>query len=132
MQLNKASKKTSKVAEKTAAPASEIAASEEKAVKPRIAKSSKTKKSEGADMTSGKNLHKPAKSTVVPSTPVASALHVEAKPAGEVRPVVEHPKKMVPREKIAELAYSYWAERGYADGGAEEDWLRAERELAAS
>ena len=33
------------------------------------------------------------------------------------------------REKIEELARSYWAARGYQDGFAEQDWLRAEREL---
>jgi hypothetical protein len=33
---------------------------------------------------------------------------------------------------IAALAYSYWLERGQPDGSPEEDWLRAERELAAS
>lgn len=32
-------------------------------------------------------------------------------------------------EDIAVLAYSYWLERGQPDGSAEEDWLRAEREL---
>lgn len=32
-------------------------------------------------------------------------------------------------EAIAELAYSYWAERGYAHGFAEEDWARAEAAL---
>jgi hypothetical protein len=33
-------------------------------------------------------------------------------------------------EDIAVLAYSYWLERGQPDGSPEEDWLRAERELA--
>jgi len=31
--------------------------------------------------------------------------------------------------EIARLAQQYWAERGYHDGQAEQDWLRAEREL---
>jgi hypothetical protein len=35
-------------------------------------------------------------------------------------------------EEIARLAQQYWAERGYHDGQAEQDWLRAERELMAS
>jgi hypothetical protein len=35
----------------------------------------------------------------------------------------------VTREQIAELAYSYWENRGYHGGSPEEDWLRAEREL---
>jgi hypothetical protein len=33
------------------------------------------------------------------------------------------------REEIERLARSYWAARGYQDGFAEEDWLRAEKEL---
>ena len=32
-------------------------------------------------------------------------------------------------EEIAALAYTYWAERGYAHGNPEHDWLRAEAEL---
>lgn len=32
-------------------------------------------------------------------------------------------------EEIARLAEQYWAERGHTDGHAEQDWLRAEREL---
>ena len=32
-------------------------------------------------------------------------------------------------EEIAQLAERYWAERGWQDGYAEQDWLRAEREL---
>lgn len=34
-----------------------------------------------------------------------------------------------PREEIERLARSYWAQRGYQDGNAEQDWLRAEQEL---
>jgi hypothetical protein len=38
------------------------------------------------------------------------------------------------REDVAALAYSYWVERGYQGGSteAEQDWLRAERELAGA
>jgi hypothetical protein len=32
-------------------------------------------------------------------------------------------------EEIAQLARKYWAERGWQDGYAEQDWLRAEQEL---
>ena len=35
------------------------------------------------------------------------------------------------REEIAALAFSYWQERGCQHGAAEDDWLRAERELIA-
>jgi Protein of unknown function (DUF2934) len=33
------------------------------------------------------------------------------------------------QEEIANLAYSYWEARGSQGGSAQEDWLRAEREL---
>ena len=33
------------------------------------------------------------------------------------------------QEEIAELAYSYWEERGFQGGSQLEDWLRAEREI---
>jgi hypothetical protein len=36
---------------------------------------------------------------------------------------------MPPREKIEKLARAYWEQRGYQDGYAEQDWLRAEQEL---
>jgi hypothetical protein len=36
---------------------------------------------------------------------------------------------MPSREQIEKLAQSYWAARGFQDGFAEQDWLRAEREL---
>lgn len=32
-------------------------------------------------------------------------------------------------QEIALLAEKYWAERGWQDGAAEQDWLRAEQEL---
>jgi Protein of unknown function (DUF2934) len=35
----------------------------------------------------------------------------------------------IDRQAIARLAYSYWVARGYTGGSAEEDWLRAEREI---
>jgi len=36
---------------------------------------------------------------------------------------------MPSRDEIERLAQSYWAQSGYQDGYAEQDWLRAEREL---
>ena len=38
----------------------------------------------------------------------------------------------VTHDEIAHLARRYWEERGWQDGFAEQDWLRAERELRAS
>jgi hypothetical protein len=36
---------------------------------------------------------------------------------------------MPSRAEIEKLAREYWAQRGYQDGYAEQDWLRAEQEL---
>jgi len=52
--------------------------------------------------------------------------HAKKKTTAEVaEPIVIHPT----HDEIAALAQKYWAERGYAHGHAEHDWLRAEREL---
>jgi hypothetical protein len=37
--------------------------------------------------------------------------------------------KMPSHEEIQKLAQKYWAQRGYQDGYAEQDWLLAEQEL---
>jgi hypothetical protein len=42
---------------------------------------------------------------------------------------VEAQKRDPSNSEIAELAQRFWAERGYQDGHAEQDWLRAEHEL---
>jgi hypothetical protein len=36
---------------------------------------------------------------------------------------------MPSREEIEKLAQKYWAQRGYQDGYADQDWFRAEQEL---
>jgi hypothetical protein len=43
----------------------------------------------------------------------------------------ETDQRSVAREDIAALAYAYWRERGCPDGSPEEDWFRAEQELAS-
>jgi len=45
--------------------------------------------------------------------------------ADAAEPIVIRPT----HDQIAALAQKYWAERGYTDGHAEHDWLRAEHEL---
>jgi Protein of unknown function (DUF2934) len=47
------------------------------------------------------------------------------KTAAALEPIVIRPT----HDQIAALAQKYWAERGYSDGQAEQDWLRAEQEL---
>jgi hypothetical protein len=51
----------------------------------------------------------------------------ETSPANAKRSVPA--EKVIDREDIARLAYSYWEARGFTGGSAEEDWLRAEEEL---
>jgi len=43
--------------------------------------------------------------------------------------VAAHVATMPSREEVERLARKYWAQRGYQDGYAEQDWLRAEQEL---
>jgi Protein of unknown function (DUF2934) len=50
-------------------------------------------------------------------------------PAAKTK-VAAPPTPAIPtRHEIALLAEKYWAERGWQDGAAEQDWLRAEQEL---
>jgi hypothetical protein len=52
------------------------------------------------------------------------------KAATKKEKVVQGSKPARPsREEIERLAKSYWAARGCKDGDAEQDWLRAEKEL---
>jgi len=66
-----------------------------------------------------------AKTTTAPVKKGAAgkAAAKKANGAGLARPA------MPAREEIEQLARSYWAQRGYVDGYAEQDWLRAEQEL---
>jgi hypothetical protein len=58
-------------------------------------------------------------------TPAAAALETSSTP--EKQPVQAQPTN----QQIAMLAYSYWESRGCQGGCPEEDWLRAEQELAS-
>lgn len=63
-----------------------------------------------------------AKKTKAPAKPRKTTTK-KAKAAPPSNPM------MPSREEIEQLAKVYWAQRGYADGFAEQDWLRAEQEL---
>ncbi len=56
-----------------------------------------------------------------------------AKPRKTVAKKPAVAKKTAPsmpaREEIEKLARAYWEQRGYQDGYAEQDWLRAEQDL---
>lgn len=67
----------------------------------------------------------PRKKRVAVSKP-ASGVHKHATNKEVKKPETV---RAVTREEIASLAYSFWESRGYEDGFAEGDWLRAEREL---
>jgi len=58
---------------------------------------------------------------------VSETLASEVSSSNQARTAV--PDSTASRETIARLAYSYWEARGYVGGSAEEDWLRAEREI---
>jgi hypothetical protein len=63
----------------------------------------------------------------------ARAIAGASKTAAKKQTVAEKVKATTPTHaEIARLAQQYWAERGRQDGLAEQDWLRAERELMAS
>jgi len=52
------------------------------------------------------------------------------KTAATKETVIATPVATMPsREEIERLARNYWAQRGYQDGYAEQDWIRAEQEL---
>ncbi len=78
-------------------------------------------------MTSGKQHRKVTTSAVV-EPPARS----ETPGVAESKSLSDTPSRTVQPGEIAELAYSYFAERGHTHGSAEEDWLRAEKALAAA
>jgi Protein of unknown function (DUF2934) len=60
----------------------------------------------------------------------AATADAPKKTVAKKKTVAEQVTAMTPsHEEIARLAQQYWAERGWQDGQAEQDWLRAEREL---
>jgi hypothetical protein len=66
------------------------------------------------------------KKAKAPAKPRATATKTTVKK----KTVAEQVTAMTPsHEEIARLAQQYWAERGWQEGQAEQDWLRAEREL---
>jgi Protein of unknown function (DUF2934) len=72
----------------------------------------------------------PAKAAAkAPAKPRAAA-GTAKKTTAKKQTVAEQVTAMRPsHEEIARLAQQYWAERGWQEGQAEQDWLRAEREL---
>jgi hypothetical protein len=71
------------------------------------------------------------KGSAVKAAPKAAA-KTKAKAAPQTKAVDVAASRTPTYEEIARLAERYWAERGWQDGYAEQDWLRAEQELLAS
>jgi hypothetical protein len=138
MQSNKtSSKKTRHIAETGNAAVPELkSTAAESTPKPRDQRSSTVKKSETIETTSAKRHRKAAPPVVAESVSAPKAMAaaagagagLQASSAG-VQP--QGGKPAVTRERIAELAHSYWEARDYAQGNPEEDWFRAESELLA-
>jgi hypothetical protein len=69
---------------------------------------------------------KAAHETSQPQSNAAAEATAVQEPVSETRSIGQYSPQ---HHEIAQLAYSYWENRGYEHGFAEEDWLRAEREL---
>ncbi|HEX4229568.1 MAG TPA: DUF2934 domain-containing protein [Bryobacteraceae bacterium] len=138
MQSNKpSSKKTRNIAETGNAVVPELKSTSAEAMsKPREQRSSTVKKNEAIETSSAKRHRKTAPPVAVESAAAPKAMAASAGAGAEVSApsavVQSHAAKPpVTRERVAELAHSYWAARGYAQGNPEEDWFRAESELLA-
>src|SRR5215467_2248815 len=59
-------------------------------------------------------------------TPVAN---VTKEVTGFVETATTHTSAAPTYQEIAQLAYSFWEDRGYQGGSPEEDWSRAEAQL---
>jgi hypothetical protein len=148
MLFSKPSKKTKKNADENTSGMESNAA---EITKPRVSKSSKSKNSDPSETGSAKH-RKPASKPTALHTDNAPAIgsprdadvrtfaaaagantsQIQSAASGAVSQEVPAPTTpVVSREAIAERAYSYWVARGYAPGSPEQDWLRAEQELAA-
>ena len=73
----------------------------------------------------------PASYTRTPKTAKSKAAAAAAN-GGSILNLAEAVNGPITPEQVAERAYFRWIERGCPVGTAEEDWLRAERELGAA
>ena len=138
MQSSKPSKKKLNKADETTPLTPEISGVADGQAKPRSSTSSKkpSKKIDSiVDAGAGKT-HRKLSTPVAPeisrpaSTPSDAAPLVMTAAAGATFEVsLDRPEPS--HVKTAELAHSYYVERGYAHGHAESDWFRAEQELKA-
>jgi hypothetical protein len=91
----------------------------------------KTVENSAAETPVAVDVTKRTKSSAKPKT--AAATHKRATKKTQLDDVMVPvaPASRPSHDEIARLAYSYWESRGYQDGLAESDWLRAEAELTS-
>jgi hypothetical protein len=74
-----------------------------------------------------------AKTTIPKTTKPRATAGTNKTTATRKKTVAEQVTAMTPtRDEVARLAEQFWAERGWQDGMAEQDWIRAEQTLMAS
>jgi hypothetical protein len=127
MQSNKSSKKPRKIADSSASVTLESAGGTELKPKPRTSKSSAPKTTEVVRAETPTHHHKLSASPI----PEALAAVSESSSTG-LKSIPAASPRTISHQQIAELAHSYWSGRNYTQGSPEDDWLRAERQLAAA
>jgi Protein of unknown function (DUF2934) len=130
MQSNKASKKTSKIAEESTTSPADINAAESTS-KPRSARSSKPK-SETGETTSAKRHRKAQPAVPAEETQRTNETVIPVETPVVAAPVSSTDSVEFSEDQVRELAYRLWVERGQPHGSHNEDWFRAERELAVT
>jgi hypothetical protein len=127
MQSNKSSKKPRKIADSSASVTLDSAGGAELKPKPRTSKSSAPKTTEVVRAESPTHHHK------LSASPVAEALAAMSESSSaSLKSTPAESSRAVTHQQIAELAHSFWTSRDYTQGSPEDDWLRAERQLAGA
>ncbi|HMJ62059.1 MAG TPA: DUF2934 domain-containing protein, partial [Bryobacteraceae bacterium] len=95
--------------------------------KPRTSKSSAPKTTEVIRAETPTHHHK------LSASPVAEALAaVSESSSTSLKSTLADSPGAITHQQIAELAHSFWSNRGHSHGSPEDDWLRAERQLTSA
>jgi hypothetical protein len=136
MPSNKSSKKTINITEKSAAPKSEQISKDSKPLqRTRPAARTHEESSPAAKVsTPKKTSHRHLKASPAATPVVAPATFVVAEvvPVAAFATSAPENRNVVGYDDVARLAYSFWEERNYTHGFAEEDWQRALQTLGAT
>lgn len=127
-------KRTRKTVEETKAAAPNVAASSEEPTKTKRAPAAKKTQSDAVPPVKHRGSAKRAAEPVASQTVTEAVLSIPEPSLAALSVAagasIQSVATVDPR-RIAELAYSYWEARGHKGGSPEEDWLRAESELAS-